>query len=366
LVRFKAQWSGADVANSVSIKEVARRAGVSLGTVSNVLNNPAVVQAATRERVEQAIAELGYVRNESARQLRAGRSRTIAYVVLDASNPFFTDVARGAQRAAEAEALGLYICNSNADADTEHRYLELLVEQRVRGLLVTPVDPHAKQLAQVAKRGVAIVMVDRSTDNAMCSVSVDDVAGGSLAVAHLLDLGHRRIAFVGGPAGLPQIVDRLEGARKALRNGGLDETTLAVVPVNSMNAAQGRIAGEQVAAMPAEDRPTAVFCANDLLALGFLQEMTRRGVKVPQDIALIGYDDIEFAETAAVPLTSIRQPREELGRMAAELLMDEANPGHHHRQVQFQAELVVRASTTGFDREPPRKPAAQSRKASST
>ena len=332
-----------------SVKDVAAAAGVSLGTVSNVLNNPSVVSAVTRERVERAIAELGYVRNESARQLRAGHSRTLAYVVLDASNPFFTDVARGAQEAAEAAGLGLYLCNSNQDPAIEHRYLDLLVEQRVRGVLITPIDPDGGQFVQLPGRGVPLVMVDRSTDSGWCSVSVDDVTGGALALTHLLDRGHRRVVYIGGPTALPQVRDRYDGARKAIRKAGLEATTLSSLVTASMTVADGRTAGHRILALPADERPTAAFCANDLLALGFLQEMTRQGVDVPNVMAIIGYDDIEFAGAAAVPLTSVRQPRELLGRTAAQLLIDEAEsrPDHVHRQVQFQPELVVRRSTAG-------------------
>ncbi len=334
----------------VSIKEVARRAGVSLGTVSNVLNRPALVSSETRARVQRAIDELGYVRNESARQLRAGQSRILAYLVLDASNPFFTDVARGAQQAAEAAGMGLYICNSNQDPATEHRYLDQLVQQRVRGVLVTPIDPDGDHLIELPRRGIPLVLVDRSADAGSCSVSVDDVAGGALAVAHLIENGHRRIAFVGGPDSLPQVRDRRAGANRALVAAGLAESCLFLTDTTAMNVAEGRRAGREVLAVPARRRPTAAFCSNDLLALGLLQEMTRNGVSVPGDMAIVGYDDIEFAEAAAVPLTSVRQPRALLGSTGAELLLEEASgePGHVHRQVQFQPELIVRASTAGY------------------
>jgi LacI family transcriptional regulator len=329
------------VTNSVGIKDVALRAGVSTATVSNVLNNPLVVTPATREKVERAIDELGYVRNESARQLRAGSSRTLAYVVLDAANPFFTDVARGAQQVAEAAGLGLFLCNSNQDAAVEHRYLDLLAEQRVRGVLITPIDPDS---AQLLGRGIPLVMVDRSTDGDSCSVSVDDVAGGALAARHLVEHGHRRISYVGGPATLPQVRDRYDGAAKVF-------PALSSLPTDAMSVADGRLAGQRILELPAAERPTAAFCANDLLALGFLQEMTRQGVPVPREMAIVGYDDIEFAEAAAVPLTSVRQPRELLGRTAAQLLLEEAEASsdHVHRQVQFHPELIVRASTAGFN-----------------
>ncbi len=178
------------------VKEVAARAGVSVGTVSNVLNRPDSVSVPTRLRVQAAIAELGFVRNESARHLRAGRSRTIAYVLLDAGNPFFTDVARGVEDAARDAGLALFLCNSNQDPHRQDDYLDLLLEQRVRGVLITPVDTDSARLAMLPGRGVPVVLLDRAQHMGFdgCSVSVDDVAGGELAVAHLLELGHRRIA----------------------------------------------------------------------------------------------------------------------------------------------------------------------------
>ena len=201
------------MARSASVKDVAARAGVSLGTVSNVLNRPDRVSAATRARVEEAMAELGFVRNESARQLRAGTSRTLAYVMLDASNPFFTDVAQGIEDAAEAVDLSLLLCNSGQREQREQAHLQLLQQQRVQGILVTPVDPESPLLDEIRRRGTPVVIVDRTrNDSTFCSVAVDDLLGGRLAVEHLVDRGHERVAFVGGPMALGQVRDRLEGA----------------------------------------------------------------------------------------------------------------------------------------------------------
>ena len=176
---------------------------------------------------------------------------------------------------------------------------------------------------------------------------MDDLVGGELASSHLVGLGHRRIAFVGGPPTFKQVADRLAGARQAVHAAGLEPSALTVIPTAALTVAQGRSAGGTIAAEPAHRRPTAVFCANDLLALGVLQEMTRRRLAVPDDVAIVGYDDIEFAAAAAVPLSSIRQPRAQLGEAATTLLVDEATAPqqHRHRQVVFAPDLVVRAST---------------------
>ncbi|WP_323742414.1 LacI family DNA-binding transcriptional regulator [Nocardioides islandensis] len=329
------------------VKDVAAYAGVSLGTVSNVLNRPERVSPATRRKVEQAMAELGFVRNEAARHLRSGRSRTLAYVMLDAANPFFTDVAAGIEETAESGHFSLYMCNSGQRADREAGYLAHLVEQRVQGILVTPIDPEAPHLASVARRGTPVVIVDRTTrDESLCSVAVDDVLGGSLAVEHLLDRGHQRIAFVGGPESIGQVRDRLVGARQGLAAAGAPDIT--VIETLATTVREGRQAGERLLGLARAKRPTAAFCANDLLALGLLQQVVASGLRVPDDLAIVGYDDIYFAGAAAVPLTSVRQPRHELGRRAAELVLDEAdNADHVHQQVVLLPELVARTSTLG-------------------
>jgi LacI family transcriptional regulator len=332
---------------TTSIKQVAREAGVSVGTVSNVLNRPEQVAPATRQRVQDAITALGFVRNESARQLRAGRSRTIGMVVLDVANPFFTDVARGAEDVADANDMLVMLCNTHEDAAREDRQLAMLVQQQVLGVLITRVNRSSVSLDAFDVRGIPVVMVDSRADRrTRCSVAVNDVLGGKLAVTHLLEQGHSRVAFVGGPRSIPQVSDRIKGAKAAVA-AAAGEPHLDVVDTPSLSVAAGRAAAERIAGMPLTTRPTGVVCANDLIALGVLQEMTRRSLRVPNDLAIVGYDDIDFAAAAAVPLSSVRQPRELLGRTAAELLLDEVNDpaAHQHRQVVFEPELVVRESS---------------------
>jgi len=334
---------------AAGVKDVAAAAGVSLGTVSNVLNRPEVVSPLTRAKVEAAMASLGFVRNESARQLRAGSSRILAYLMLDAGNPFFTDVAKGVEEAARAAGLSVFLCNSNEDADREADYLDLLEQQRVQGILITPIDQNSSRLRKLPARGTPVVVVDRTIDDGEhCSVAVNDILGGELAIAHLLELGHDRIAYVGGPNTIGQVIDRRDGARRALRKAGKPPENLIELTTGALTVAEGRGAGQRLAGLPAARRPTAAFCANDLLALGLLQQCVSLGLRVPEDLAIVGYDDIEFAAAAAVPLTSVRQPRQLLGRTAAELLLDESsNPDHEHQRVTFTPELVVRTSTRG-------------------
>jgi DNA-binding LacI/PurR family transcriptional regulator len=334
------------VGHVAGIKQVAQEAGVSIGTVSNVLNHPEAVAPATRDKVMTAIAKLGWVRNGPASQLRAGRGRTIALVVLDVANPFFTDVARGAELVAESSGAMVVVCNSGEDAARERRHLDLLEEQRVLGVLITPVDTiDNARLDTFAARGTPVVLVDRGSGHPdRCSVAVDDIGGGRLVGTHLRGLGHRRVAFAGGPFTVQQVADRHTGFAETLG----DDIDLTVVTTTGLTIAAGRDAAARIADLPEGDRPTAVFCANDMVALGVLQEFTRRRLRVPDDIAIVGYDDIEFAAAAAVPLSSVCQPREELGRTAATLLLEEVeDPLHRHRHVVFDPVLVIRDSSGG-------------------
>jgi LacI family transcriptional regulator len=268
--------------------------------------------------------------------------------MLDASNPFFTDVAAGIEEGAEDADSTLYLCNSDQRADRERTYLDRLAQQRVQGVLITPIDPDSPLLNELPRRGIPIVVVDRTrTGEDLCTVSVDDGLGGRLAVEHLIDAGHRRIAYIGGPERIGQVRDRRAGAYDAVRSAGGKPEDLVVLNTRGLTVAEGLAAGERLVGMPKRSRPTAAFCANDLLALGLLQRAVSLGVRVPEDLAIVGYDDIDFAAAAAVPLTSVRQPRRLLGRTAAKLLLEEAeNPDQHtHQQVVFTPELVARAST---------------------
>jgi LacI family transcriptional regulator len=331
---------------TVSIREVAHRAGVSIGTVSNVLNGKASVGAEIAERVHAAISELGFVRNDAARQLRAGSSRAIGLIFLDLGNPFFTDLARGAEDAASDAGFSVIVGNSDERVAREAGYLDLFEEQRVRGVLISPVGEIGPRLRRLRANGVPCVLVDRlSNDTSFSSVSVDDVAGGRLAAAHLVERGARRLAFVGGPAGLRQVDDRLAGARLGIEG---TDAALEVLPTTALTVAEGDRVGRELAARPPGKRPDAVFAANDLVAVGLLQALITAGIRVPDDLRVVGYDDIDFASASIVPLSSIRQPAALIGETAVRLLLAEADdPRGQPQAVRYQPELVVRASSGG-------------------
>ncbi len=334
---------------AVSVRDVAVRAGVSVGTVSNVMNHPEKVSRAVVTRVQDAIEHLGFIRNDAARQLRAGHSKTIGLIVLDARNPFFTDVARGAEDKAADAGLTVILGNSDENTARESTYLDLFEQQRVHGVLISPYADITSRLRRLRDRGIPAVLVDRtSVDLSFSSVSVDDLAGGRVAVEHLIAQGRRRLAFIGGPMAIRQVTDRLEGARRAVAVNR--DVYLEVIEIEALSVIAGRTAGAEIVARPLAQRPDAIFAANDLVAMGVLQALMMQGahVNVPAEIALIGYDDIDFASAAVVPMSSIRQPSALIGATAVEILLEEAaDPTIEPRQVVFQPELVVRASTRG-------------------
>jgi LacI family transcriptional regulator len=337
--------SGAPV-RRVTIRDVALLAEVSLGTVSNVLNDNAVVAPRTRRRVLEAISQTGFVRSTAAHQLRVGKSRTVGVVLLDIANPFFSEMVRGAEGVLRDKGYVLMVCSSDESIERERRYLRVLEEHRVDGLLITPVQRDLSEVAELAARGTPTVLLDRDgAEQDLCSATVDDVRGGELAADHLYSLGHETVAFVNGPASIRQCADRREGVRKAFRRARRrGPAHLHEVAVSALTVDQGEKAVPALLAM--SPRPTAVMCANDLLALGTLKRLTESGVAVPGEMAVTGYDDVSFASMLSPSLTSVRQPKYELGAVAAELLLDEASGGaHQHRSVRFEPELVVRASS---------------------
>jgi LacI family transcriptional regulator len=334
---------------AASIRDVARLAGVSVGTVSNVLNKPDEVSDYSIARVHVAIDELGYVRNDAARRLRAGVSSTVGFVVLDGQNPFFNEVVRGAEDEASRHGIAILVGNTDEDPAREGMYLDLFEEQRVRGVLIAPYGDITRRLTLLRERGIPAVLVDRmNVEGTFSSVATDSVVGGRMAAEHLIESGRRRLAFVGGPFDIRQVRDRLDGARWAVESSDVD-ATIEVVATRALTVEEGAAAGRRLLERPPHQRPDALFAANDLVALGLLQGLVVDGsVLVPDQMALIGFDDIAFAAAAAVPISSVRQPSRAIGATALRVLLEESGDDTLiPRQTVFRPELVVRASTGG-------------------
>ena len=331
---------------SISVRDVAAKAGVSVGTVSNVMNRPEKVSPNTVARVKAAIAELGFVRNDAARQLRAGRSRSIGLVVLDIANPFFTEMARGIEDRLAQDDFTLMLCSSDENPEREARYLRLFEEHGVQGVLAVPSHGSIDALISLRQRNIDVVLLDHTSPLPdLASVAVDDVGGAALATGHLLDQGHTRLAFLNGPLTLRQCVDRRDGVVQTLLSRGLDPAeALIEIPLETLNADGGDAAMRAVLAWPGP-RPTATFCVNDLTALGALRALRDLGVAVPGEMAVVGYDDVNFASMLATPLTSVRQPMYKMGWTAADMLLRRHGSDEPAEQIEFAPELVVRGSS---------------------
>lgn len=331
----------------VGIKDVAVAAGVSQGTVSHVLNHPDRVSAKNLAKVLQAMDDLGFVRNESARQLRSGTSSTLGLLLIEGWNPFFNDVTRGIEDEVYADDWSLMVANSALNANRERRNLEAFEQRRVQGILINPTSESTlEHLARMRSRGVSCVLVDRSTDRfEIPSVSVDDIAGGYAAGRHLIDTGRRHILFAGNAEVLSHARDRLTG----LENAATDDVRIDRFETAGLDFISGGEVGEHISSLPPGSRPDAIFAASDILAIGALQSLVRHGISVPTDIAIVGYDDIVFSSQAITPLTTVRQPAYEIGRRAAEILLEDirTNSVSGVEHTVFTPELIVRESTTG-------------------
>jgi len=303
----------------VTIKDVARESGVNISTVSRALNNDYGVNDRTREHVTAVAARLGYHPNRVARGLVTGRTHSLALLVSDIRNPFFAEVARGAEDAARAGNCDLVLCNSDLDAEKQMEYVSSLIEKRVDGILMNSVAPLSReQQGQLAACGVPIVLLNRfSSNRAFSTVCADNEAGGVLAARYLLDLGHTRIAHLTGP--------RLHGNLSDRAHGFLRTLQLAKPPVRPV-VLHGQFSfggGCSLARQVLDKHPdvTAIFAANDVMAYGVVRVFLERGMRIPEDMSLIGFDNLEFSNLLHPPLTTIHQPKYEMGHAAVEILL---------------------------------------------
>ncbi|WP_309616964.1 LacI family DNA-binding transcriptional regulator [Salinibacterium sp.] len=331
----------------VVIKDVAAEARVSPTTVSNYLNVPSKLSPEVSERIRNAIDKLGYVRNDAARQLRAGKSKVIGYVVFEVGNTYFSDVADAIERRAAEAGLFVVLGNNSGDVAREISYLELFEAQGVRGIIVAPVGKVDGLLDTMRKRGTPSVITGRVADHdSQPSVSVEDAEGGYLAATHLLSTGKRHLAFLGGPFELRQVSDRFLGASRAVEEH--DGATLEIIPTSDRTISIGQAAALQYLQGEEGRRPDAIFAANDLLGMGFVDVLKRQSdLRVPEDVAVIGFDDMDVSRAGPIPLSTIRTPHQDFGRIAVELLLAELGEiaPLETNHVVFRPELVIRDSS---------------------
>ncbi len=329
-----------------TIRDVARQAGVSVATVSHVINGTHYVSPELHQRVLDAIEALSYRPNRLARALSRKAVPLLALVVPDISNPFWSCVARAVQDVTDRHDYSVIVCSTDGLLQREIRFLQSL-SGWISGLILHPYHVTHKHVNPYMGEGVAVVilgdfLVAHEQPSTWDHVRGDNEGGSQAAVEHLIALGHRRIAFIQGPAGTPSSARRLAGFRRALERAGLPLAEELLIPGDYTREA-GRAGIARLLAMA--DPPSAVFCANDLIALGALEAAQQHGCQVPRDLSIVGFDDIDEAAGTRPPLTTIRQPPQRLGTVAAETLLERLNGRQEPRHTLLEFSLVVREST---------------------
>lgn len=328
-----------------TIREVAKLAGVAPITVSRVLNNSGYFRPEIQARVEAAAAELHYVPNQLARSLRFNRTQTLALVLSDVTNPFWTTVARGVEDAASEQNFTVILCNTDESDEKQEQYLSVLLRKRVDGILLVPTSSTPEPVQKIQKQGVKVVVLDRTIPGAdVDMVRCASTEGSYQLTRHLIELGHRRIAALAGPANVSVSHERLAGFRHAFAE--------AKLPVDESLIFHGEFtveSGIQMAtmAMQQSTAPTAIYGMNNFIAIGALKTLQRMNLRCPQDVSVVSFDDLPSAMVVDPFLTVVAQPAYEIGRQATQLLLQRiANPTHTPvREVLLPTQFIIRQST---------------------
>ncbi|EOC1301228.1 ribose operon transcriptional repressor RbsR [Cronobacter dublinensis] len=327
-----------------TMKDVARLAGVSTSTVSHVINKDRFVSDAIRVRVEDAVRTLNYAPSALARSLKLNQTRTIGMLITASSNPFYSELVRGVERSCFERGYSLVLCNTEGDEQRMNRNLETLLQKRVDGLLLLCTETHQPSPAIMTRYpAIPTVMMDWSPFDGDSDVIQDNsLLGGDIATRHLIEKGFTRIACVTGPLDKTPARLRLEGYRAAMQRAGLAVPEGYEV-IGDFEFGGGLRAMQSLLALP--EPPQAVFMGNDAMAFGAYQALYQAGLRIPQDIALVGYDDIELARYMTPPLTTIHQPKDELGELAIDVLIHRmAQPELQQQRLQLTPVLMERGS----------------------
>ena len=326
------------------MRDVAERAGVSVTTVSHVINETRPVSDELRQRVLAAIHELGYQPNVLARSLRRGETHTIGMIVPDSANPFFAELARGIEDTSFEHGYNLILCNSDGDLDKELIYADVLTEKQVDGILFVAAGVSIDHIRALQERRIPVVIVDREIpDVSVDQVLTDNARGGWLATRHLLELGHRCIGCITGPSDVTPSAERVTGYRQALSEGGIPVDEVLIVK-GDFQYGSGYRAARQILAR--DDPPTAIFTCNDLMAVGAISAAVEMGRQVPVNLSVVGFDDVRLASFANPPLTTIVQPKYEMGVLATTMLLERMrNHDIPPRRRLLDTSLLIRQST---------------------
>lgn len=329
-----------------SLQEVARRARVSIATVSRVLNKSEKVVPETRAAVEQALLDLGYRPSRVARRLRmnSGRAHLVGLIIPDIQNPFYAEIARGVEDAAYASEYALILCNSDENLEKERFYLDVMRDESVDGVVLPPFDDTDVGVVEMVKTGIPVVCVDRSHAKVKTDlVEVDNYQGALEAVRHLIGKGHKSIALIEGRTQVSTSRERRRGYLDALAAGGIAPRK-DLMRAGDFKQESGRILANEL--LDLRKPPTALFVCNNLMTVGALAALHQRGVRVPAEVALVGFDDLPWAEALDPPPTVVRQPAYDVGRQAMELLLKRImEPNRPPVTVRLLPELVIRKST---------------------
>ena len=327
----------------LSIKDVARLARVSHSTVSRALANSPAVNGATAERIRKIAKETGYRPNTIGRSLATRRTHTIGFVVTTVADPFVAEVAAGIEDVARQKGYAVFLANSNADPEREVAVVRSFQDRRVDGVIVMASRVGGLYMPLLEELNVPIMLVDNQYPGEFAhSISIDDRGGAKLVTSHLAALGHRRIAYIGDRYGMQSDTDRLNGYADALEAAGIEYDS-AYVGQGNGGPGGGLEAMQSLLAL--RERPTAVFCYNDMTAIGALRALHKAGCRVPADVSVAGFDDLQIAPFLEPPLTTVRQPKTEMGRRAATILLELLEGKELEAQITVPGELIVREST---------------------
>lgn len=329
---------------NITIRDVAKKAGVSASTVSRVMREAPNVRRKTKRRVLRVARKMGYSRDGSARAMVKKRTKTIGVSISDISNPFYPPLARGIENTINKFGYSIILCNTDENSSKEEQYLKVLLEKRVDGLIVSPTSTRVPFLHSFQKRNIPIVCIDRYLENMeVDTVTVDNIHGASIAVKHLIKLGHKRIGIIAGSKMATTSQDRLKGYQNALNQYGIKEDRSLITEGNL--TIEGSIKAVE-SLFELKSPPTAVFSSNNLMSMGVYIALKRLGKKIPEDVAVVGFDDLEWAEALDPPLTAISQPAYTIGATAGQLLIQRLlNEGPRDRQsIVLKTNLVVRQS----------------------
>lgn len=331
-----------------TIYDVAKKVGVSTATVSRALSNSGYVRKDLKEQIQQVAREMDYQPNSLARGLVTKESYILGLIMPDISNPFFPAVARGIEDVANENGYNVLLCNTDGSSRKETDYINVLRSRQADGVIFTTSQVNPKNAKMLIDAGIPVVLADRRMSIACDSVVAENVTGAYRAVRHLLDIGHTRIGVIAGPMGVATSEERIEGYRKALLESGIAVQDALICEGNYRQHSGYECVGKL---LELPDPPTAVFACNDLMAVGALSALEDRGLRVPDDVAVVGYDDITVASVTRPRLTTVAQPKYEMGAVACKMLIERLkNPDKPYQSIVLDPQLVIRESSVVMTR----------------